>query len=362
LFPQSGVQVASPPQSGSPDYAAVQSYLVQNPTVKGVVIDVDWSDFDLGDATTGTHTSYDFSIIDGQIGPWQLAGKKINFVLQATPYAAEQCPTSGTGSRGTPDVGNCALPPWVWTSLSPANTAVCSSSAGDMQVPNFMSTEFTSAYKSAIQALVSHYASVGAVEYMRAGFGMGDGTGLPAGWDDATTPCGEQFSTTFGYTTGSGVDATWNAYLLSMVQFVGLLVQPNKQFFVSLTPILTAGVASNAVADFIGPLLPIYGVGVGSQELQYSDTTMTCASSDWCSEFDQFKTPLELRTLTATCPSGQCATGSLVSLVPFALAHNVDTLEVDYADWLVAYDPSNPDYPTYGASYRAVLEQAASSL
>ena len=87
------------------------------PTVTGAAIDVDWSDFDLGDAATGTHTNYDFTITDASIQPWVSAGKKVNLILQTTTYGGTSCPSSEMiGSNGNV-VSNCAIPPWIWTVL-----------------------------------------------------------------------------------------------------------------------------------------------------------------------------------------------------------------------------------------------------
>jgi hypothetical protein len=111
------VQLLFPPLPASPDYAAVQQYLLTNPTVHGVVINVPWSDFDLGNTAAGTHTSYSFTITDALIQPWIAAGKTVNLVLQNTSYGSTSCPVTGSGSNGT--VGsNCAMPGWMWTALS----------------------------------------------------------------------------------------------------------------------------------------------------------------------------------------------------------------------------------------------------
>jgi hypothetical protein len=111
------MQVLFPPQSGDPDFSAVQTFLMSNPDVDGVVISAEWSDFDLGDATSGTHTSYDFSITNGVMQPWIQAGKTVNLVLQDTTYGGSgNCPNSGIGSNG--NVGSdCAMPAWMWTVL-----------------------------------------------------------------------------------------------------------------------------------------------------------------------------------------------------------------------------------------------------
>jgi hypothetical protein len=89
-----------------------------NPAVTGVVIDVDWSDMDLGNTSAGTHTAYDFTITDAAIQPWIAAGKTVNLVFQNTTYGGgNSCPANGIGSNGS--VGNnCAMPPWMWTALS----------------------------------------------------------------------------------------------------------------------------------------------------------------------------------------------------------------------------------------------------
>jgi hypothetical protein len=111
------MQVLFPPQPGDTDFPAVQTYLMSNPDVTGAVISAEWSDFDLGNATTGAHTSYDFSITDGVIQPWIQAGKKVNLVLQDTTYGGSgNCPSSGIGSNGNTG-NNCAMPAWMWTVL-----------------------------------------------------------------------------------------------------------------------------------------------------------------------------------------------------------------------------------------------------
>ena len=109
------MQVLFPPQSGDTDYAAVQQYLMNNPDVDGVMISVEWSDFDLGSG--GAHSSYNFDITETAIQPWVSAGKTVNLVLQDTTYGGGgNCPNSGIGSNG--NVGNdCAMPAWMWTVL-----------------------------------------------------------------------------------------------------------------------------------------------------------------------------------------------------------------------------------------------------
>jgi hypothetical protein len=111
------MQVLFPPQPGDTDYAAVQTYLMSNPDVTGTVISAEWSDFDLGNVSAGTHSSYDFSITDNIASGWINAGKRVNIVLQDTTYGGSgNCPSGGTGSNGN-EGSNCAIPAWMWTVL-----------------------------------------------------------------------------------------------------------------------------------------------------------------------------------------------------------------------------------------------------
>jgi hypothetical protein len=366
-----GVQVLFPPAQGAPGYSSVQTHLMTNAAVAGAVINVDWSDFDLGNG------QYDFSIPDAAIAPWESAGKKVALVIQNTPYGGDKCPSMGMGSRGVDSIGNCSLPPWVWTALTPSNYVTCVSPTGTQRAPNFRSPIFIQAYQAAIAAFVAHYGARGSIEYVRVGLGKGGEINIPTGWDDTTTACGQSYSGTWGYTVGTSAAATWNAYLQAMVEFEGSLNSP-KPLFVSITPVQTNGVAPNAVPDFLAPIAVAHGVGFGNQGLQYSDVqNAPKCGGDWCALFGQYagQVPLELQTFGQSCPAGagQCtgtsptaklsnATGSLVPLVPFAVQHKVTTLEIYYQDWLIAYDPSNADYATYGASYRSALEAASQSL
>jgi hypothetical protein len=112
------MQILFPPQSSDQDFSDVQTLFVGNSAVNGTVIDVDWSDMDIGDGTAGTHSNYDFTISDAAIQPWIAAGKKVNLVFQNTTYGGgNTCPANGIGSNGNV-ASNCAMPPWIWTVLS----------------------------------------------------------------------------------------------------------------------------------------------------------------------------------------------------------------------------------------------------
>ncbi len=372
----SGVQVLFPPPLGNPAYAAVQTYLMESsspafPHVGGVVIEVNWSDIDLGSA--GAHTGYDFTIPDAAAAAWMSAGKTVHFVLQNTTYGGTNCPATGPGSHGTSGIGNCAMPAWVWTALTSANYTTCGTGTSAQQVPNFRAPTFVTAYQGAIAALLQHYASNPSVGYVRIGLGKGGEINLPSGWTDTTTGCGQMYTTTWGYTLGTSSSATWNAYLESMVQYEGSLGS-HTQLMVSITPVTGPGATGTTIPDFLAPVAVAHGIGFGNQGLQYSDTTQypNCGG-DWCKLFATYtgQVPLELQTLGQSCPAGvgQCPnsqlsnlTGALTPLLPFAVAHHATILELYYQDWLVAYDPTNADNASYGAAYKQAIETASGAL
>lgn len=111
------MQILFPPTiSNDADFAAVQTVIASQPSVvTGVVLSVDWSDFDPGNGNTSGN--YDWTITDAEINLYAALGIKVNVVLQNSTYGGSTCPTNGgVGSNG--NVGNnCAMPPWMWTAL-----------------------------------------------------------------------------------------------------------------------------------------------------------------------------------------------------------------------------------------------------
>jgi len=404
------------------NYDDVQQYLLSKsspafPLVSGAVLRVEWSDFDLGDAKTGTHTKYDFRIIDEIIAPWLAAGKTANLVLHAVPYAGPpNCPERGTGSNGANGAGNCAMPAWMWTALGESNYVTCDGA----RAPNFFAPAYQSNYQAAITALVKHYAANSGIGYIRPGLGKGGEINLPRGWQDPSTPCGEAYTRRWGYTIGDSARSTWNAYLQNMLEFEGTLTS-SKHLMVSITPVQAPGVNPQEVSDFIAPIAVKNGIGFGNQGLSaQSMRDCTGMQADWCALFDRFqgKVPLELQTLGRSCPAGdgQCGetgnaegprwkgrpgagpwqgrrwpgagtgpgpggpgqggpgrggqgqvtpdklssfTGSLVPLLPFALQHHATILEIYCEDWLIAFSPNHPEHDQYGADYADAFRHAA---
>jgi hypothetical protein len=124
------------------------------------------------------------------------------------------------------------------------------------------------------------------------------------------------------------------------------------------------GAPTTVVPNFVAPLAVPLHVGFGSQGLEQSDiTNYPNCTANWCNLFAEYsgQAPLELQTYLQSCPDKSCTTGSLVDLVPFAVAHKATVLEIYYQDWLLAFDPSYPGNSQYGAAYAQVLTQAANT-
>ena len=257
-----------------------------------------------------------------------------------------QVTTGGGGGGGSvPPTGN--------------NYTTCNS----QQVPNWRASGFMTNYQAAIQALITHvstasYASQ--IGYIRIGLGRGGEINLPQGWNDSSSgACYSGYTTNWGYTVGSDASFTWNAYLQSMVQYEGSLNSP-KELLVSITPVTGAGVA---VDDFIAPIAVANGMSFGNQGLEASDiTNFPNCGGDWCQLFSQYpQTPVkELQTLGQSCPENtpcpnslSTSTGPLDPLLPFAILHGANDLELYYQDWLIAYDPN------YASSVGATADAVA---
>ena len=97
------------PDPTNPD---IQTYVLTQPSVAGVVIDVDWSDIQ------PSSSSFDWTITDNSIQQWIGAGaKKVNLVFQNTTYGGGNCQSTAVGSNGQSSSGNCAMPAWMWSVL-----------------------------------------------------------------------------------------------------------------------------------------------------------------------------------------------------------------------------------------------------
>jgi hypothetical protein len=315
--------------------------------VSGATFQIEWSAVDNG---TGV---YDWTVPDGSIQTLP-SGEKANFVFWANAdSSSDDC--SSQGQFGDPTAGNCAIPLYVWTALTSANYVTCtpSNANGPQRIPNYFSPAFQLNYQTFIAAAISHYASNSQIGYIRFGLGRGGET-IPVGDWDSSDACGAQFAA-WGLTDAT-VSSTWEPYLAGMLAFEAANNSAKVQLMVGITPM-----NGNGVPDFVAQTAVPLGIGFGSQGLEASDVNNCSGSTaDWCDLFHTFsgKVPLELQTIGQSCPQSptSCATGSLVTLLPFAVSNDATILEIYYQDWLTAFDPG---YQGYDSAYASVFTSAA---
>ena len=256
------------------------------------------------------------------------------------------------------------------------NYTTCNSTAGSSQlVPNWESQLFISNYQSAISALVTHvsqasYAS--RIGYIRIGLSKGGEINLPSGWDNSSSgACYGGYTGKWGYTAGSP-SANWNTYLQTMVEFDRSLNSPIP-LLASITPITDIGTEPD---DFIAQVAFQNNISYGNQGLEASDiTNYPNCGGDWCNLFNQFPVAIrELQTLGQSCPQGvgacsgqQGNTGPLPPVLQFATGQGgsgipvvptpANDLEIYYQDWLIAYDPTDPN-ASYAPAYSSAIAAA----
>lgn len=271
------------------------------------------------------------------------------------------CATALTGCGGGGSSSSSGL------SVAVPNYTTCNA----QQVPNWRSGTFQTSYQSAIQQVVSHYGATAGIGYIRIGLGRGGEINLPQGWNDSSSgSCYTAYTTTWGYTVGADRTFTWNAYLQSMLQFEKG-VSSSRPLLVSITPI-TGG--STSTDDYVASIATLNGISLGNQGLEASDiVNYPNCGGDWCNLFARYpSTPIrELQTLAQSCPGAtNCIstlaanTGPLEPLIPFAIQHGANDLELYYQDWLIAFDSSYAANVGAGSStstYYTAIQKAATA-
>jgi hypothetical protein len=346
-----------PGQQYGADSAAIQQYLINNNQITlGATLVVQWSAVD----ADGNPNNYDWAYIDNQILSWKNAGKKVNLELWANSDGAGA--TCGPpGKYALIGVGNCGIPAYVWTALTSANYVVCvpPNSNTAQRMPNYFNSAFQDNYKTFIQQFIQHFGSDPSIGYIRIGLGRGGETIPVADWSNTSEACGMSYVNTWGYSVSS-----WDAnYIQPMLQYEASLQSP-KQLMVGVTSMGNGSGTQNA--DFAAQVAAPLGIAIadlGWQQSDMSSPPRSCAS-DWCNLFALYpNVPHALRTYGLSCPptnSGctgdQAKTGSLVSLLPFAVANHATIIEFYYKDLLTGFDPN---YPGYTAAYAIAIESAA---
>jgi hypothetical protein len=326
LPPVSLELVFPPTNSNEPYYSDVQTDLLNNPTVGGVVFWLEWSSADNG---PGSNPQYDFSAFDAQIAPWIGAGKKVNIVVW---------PVSDLST-------NTATPQYVMDALGSSNITTC---AGE-NIPNYFQSAFQLPYEAFMAQVVKHYEPNGSIGYIRLGLARGGET-WPAP-DFGTDPCTNTFMNKWGWS-----DTTWTNYVDAMLNYEATL-KSTKQLMVGID-----SYDSDTMPEAEAATAVSLHIAFGNEGMSASDiTNFPHCSADWCDLFAEYTgdVPLELQSVALSSPEGLPPVGSLVTLLPFAVENHATILEIYCDDWLLAFDPNYPGNSTYGAAYQAAIKAAA---
>jgi hypothetical protein len=299
-----------------------EHFLLHNPIVCGANAYLVWNEIDRG---PGANPRYDFSKVEEQIKPWIKAGKEVNLISWATGYGGRR--------RLTPD--------YVFKQVQSVNCE----NAGE--VPVFWEKGFVENYRQFMAAIVQHFGNNSSVGYIRFGLGLG----------------GETFPACMYALKNKGfTPERWTKYIVDMLDYEASLNSP-KQLMVGIN---SFGNPKNIeFADAVARRAVRNKIAIGSQGLSIDDARADQSGSpcavDWCRMFREAagKVPLELQTVKQSNPDGGGNVGSMVELLPFALRLRTQIFEIYVQDWLVAYDPSNPDYDRYHKEYQQAYEATA---
>ena len=381
--------------SGNNCLAQYQSDVL--PNIDGIVVEVQWSSIDLGNAsqtgsgcTSGASSSTcNWSALDTLVTSHYFGGtnwdasKKVGIVLSPV--------TDGMGSSGV----NTSTPAYVfstaWAGTSaPLDECTCSGASGyngdgatgtvntcwnissGPTTPDYSGypAVFEEPFQNALQAFyqnaVSHLNSLStatyssSIAYIRMGL---------AGGGEAYPFCASNLETLSSVTghNAAGLKTAWTTYADNM--YIA------EAGFGSLSPIMAAPsgslsgtIVTNAWADAEASDAIAKKLVLGSEGFQYQDTNTTPCSNDWCVTFTD--TPvapiLELQLVDPSIPSeNNCSTGSgytvgsLVCLLPF-VEGKANSLELFPQDLFIAYDSHDSNYSTYGTAYATAISNLRS--
>jgi hypothetical protein len=311
------------------DLSPVTKYIMNQPAVRGGNVFVQWA------TVEKSRGVYDWSSIEKQITPWAAIGKPVNLIVWPLNYNVPQ--------TGAP----------AYVLADPDYQSVTCPYFGSM--PLYYAGSYRGLYKTFIAVVMNRYGNDPRIGYIR--FGLSQG--------------GEAFPTCLAQMMAvnndkqSQFNTRWENYILEMQAYQNnlphtvQLMSPTTQFGTPVQYSVNDWEASNAVS---------LGFGFGTNGLQQSDLTSYPTKpciSDWCANFQTYtnRVPLEMQTIGYSDPTNAPGgVGSLTVLLPFASSLGANVFEIYIQDWRVAFDPTSPNYLTYGAGYRQVFHDTAAAL
>jgi hypothetical protein len=370
--------VFGPPASGSASLSMIYS------NADGGVVSLPWSG-DSNPSAGGWETSsgsasagYSFTNFDAAINAQLSYGAAfVVVVLQPISFSGGV----GHGNTFTPSYvftsgyasGLAGSPPQLYTCAASdypgagtITSGTCAQGVDNTAFPVAFSQPFKTAWLAAVNAALAHMkaASYAAkIAYVRVGGGAG-GEWFP--WATAA------LETQVSPTTLSGLYTAWLAYLNAIES--DIVAQSSGFLF---DQAVDGGFATEAVpyswADGEAAAAVTNSFGVGDEGLKGADiaaftTNGTSSGGSNTSGYPSMDSAYifnlggaafyQFQTSAASDPTGIASPGSLVPLLPYAIARGANSLELYYQDWQVAFDSTNANYGTYGVAYRSAIQAA----
>lgn len=310
-----GVQMSAPdPDPISPDATIIASgppnkYVM--PHVDAIITRVDWAQLE------PQYGAFEWRALDNTVASYAQSGKKTVVIGQLVSDAVV---------NGQP---NTATPAWAL-----AGVGITKCTLAPKGVPILWSGEYQARAEAFIVALLRHFDGNANVLYVRVGYFEG-GENCPL--------CAHS---TTGYSQARVMQS----------------VQEMTDYIHSSHPVGTRfvnncnGCQGDSYADQEGMIFAADGVGIGMQSVSAEDKTSfqqgKPCTGDWCAIFKA-----HAGSYLYLQPAVNQPLGSLPIYVPFARTFGTDAFELFNSDMDIAYDPTNPNYAKWGASYRAAIGQ-----
>lgn len=367
--------VFSPPAAGS---SALTNDIY--PNAAGGVVNLPWSGDTLfggwetssGSASAGYNfTNFD-SLINAQLG---YGAKKVVLVLGPVTFGGSNKSTPNyvftpgwAASLSAPQLFCANGTAYYGTGAIPFGTAA--QGVDNTAFPVVFQTPFSTAWRAAIHAALLHIAGASyasKVQYVRVGGACG-GEWYPFAIEGLLTQVSPSNRTQ--------LQSVWAAYC-SAVQATIVAAGTSLKFVQALNGGSAAVSISYAWADQEASIAASNSLGLGCEGLQTGDVEAFNAhgyssggsaisgfpTADSAYLYKTYSTApiLQFQTLAASDPTGaNTQMGSLVPLLPYAVSLGATDIELYYADWQVAYDPTSP-LNGYSAAYQAAFLAAAGS-
>lgn len=348
----------------------------------GGVVSIPWSkdkkppalggwDSSSGSASAGySFTNFD-AVINRQIG---FGAKSVVVVLYAIDFGGSNTSapnyvfTSGyAASLSATQLYTCAGSDY--TGSGAISQGSCAQGTDNTAFPAAWMPAWETAWSNAVTAALTHMAAASyaaKIAYVRVGGGAG------GEWFPFATAVGTAGLLTVpgGPTTIAGLQTTWTGYM-STIETTIVAAGSGFKFVQAVNGGFSTQAVPYSYADAEAAIASGNGLGIGDEGLKALDLSAYAthgnasggsATSGYPSDDHGFiystypaSPVLEFQTSAQSDPTGVSTPGSLVTLIPYAAGRGATALELYYGDWLVAFDPTNSNYPVYHVAYQGAI-------